>query len=135
MFTHLLMESGFGASFELGRTPKPAGPLPRQRPQPGATGRALSATRPTGAADGHRAPSHADSTPGRRMRRRPGRVGVSKARVAGETQSSGQGKERKARVLISHRHPAAFATREQAPWPCWRGARDRTEDKGKLGAF
>lgn len=27
MFTHLLMESGFGASFELGRTPKSAGPL------------------------------------------------------------------------------------------------------------
>lgn len=106
MFTHLLMESGFGASFELGRTPKPAGPLPRQRPQPGARGRALSATRPTGAADGHRAPSIADShplAPGRRMRRRPGCVGVSKARVAGEKQSSGQGKERRAEVLISHR--------------------------------
>lgn len=36
MFTHLLMESGFGASFELGRTPKPAGLLPGQQPRPGA---------------------------------------------------------------------------------------------------
>lgn len=29
MFTHLLMESSFGESYELGRTPKLAGPLLR----------------------------------------------------------------------------------------------------------
>lgn len=69
------------------------------------------------------------------MRRRPGRVGTGKARVAGEKQSSGRGTERKARVLISDHHLPAFATQERPLWPCWRKARDRTEDKGKLGAF
>lgn len=52
MFTHLLTESGFGASFELGdRTPKSAGPLPRQQPWQELGSRALSATLLTRAAD------------------------------------------------------------------------------------
>lgn len=37
MFTHLMMESGFGASFELGRTPKLAGPQNQQDPSPGSS--------------------------------------------------------------------------------------------------
>lgn len=128
MFTHLLTESGFGASFELGGTPKPAGPPSQGSPLCNSTSES-SRQRPS-PVPSLSPPPQEDGCEGDRGVLAQGRPEWLVRNGAG-----GQGKERRARVLTSEHPPSAFATWERPLWPCQKEARDQTEEKGETGSF
>lgn len=135
MFTHLLMEKRLWSILwtrqdpKASRTPSP-GSGPSQEPGAGP----FPPTGPTGAgAEPLPVAACPPLPPGGRTG--PGRLG---GREEGQSscreteQWAREGEERRAGVLMSRRHPAAFAARERCPWPCWRGAGDPTEAKGSF---